>query len=113
MNSKLEEATDDMCFGDSAYPHMTRITSRNNVDKFEDINRALNGCRISIEWMFRDVAVFWKLVTKKDILKLLEGFIKCDNNLCFIFSNAHNCLNGNETSQWFRLLPPTFTLYTS
>ena len=115
MNSKLEEATDYMCFGDSAYPHMTRITSRNNVDEFEDINRALNGCRISIEWMFRDIAVFWKLVTKKDILKLLEGFIKCDNliDLCFIFSNAHNCMNGNETSQWFGLLPPTFTVYTS
>jgi hypothetical protein len=31
MNSKLEEATDYMCFGDSAYPHMARITSRNDV----------------------------------------------------------------------------------
>lgn len=49
MNSKLEEATEYMCFGDSAYPHMTRITSRNYVEEFEDINRALMGCRISIE----------------------------------------------------------------
>lgn len=115
MNSKLEEVTDFMCFGDSAYPHMSRITSRNNLDEFEDINRALNGCRISIEWMFRDIAVFWKLVAMKDILKLLDGFINCDNliDLCFIFNNAHNCMNGNETAQWFGLKPPTFPVYTS
>ena len=115
MNSKLEEATEYMCFGDSPYPHMTRITSRNNVEEFEDINRALNGCRISIEWMFRDIAVLWKFVTTKDILKLLDGFINCDNliDLCFTFSNAHNCMNGNEIAQWFGLLPPTFAVYTS
>jgi hypothetical protein len=79
MDSRLENVTEFMCLGDSAYPHMARITRRNNLDDFEDINRALNGCRISIEWMFRDITTFWKLVTCKDILKLLDGFINCDN----------------------------------
>lgn len=115
MNGKLEVATNFMCFGDSAYPHMSRITSRNNVDEFVEINKGLNGCRISIEWMFRDIATYWKLVAKSDILKLLGGFVRCDNliDLCFIYSNAHNCMNGNEISQWFELSPPTFQVYTS
>ena len=101
MDSRLEEVTEYMRFGDSAYPHMAKITSRNSLDEFEDINRALNGCGISIEWMFRDATIFWKLVACKDILNLLDGFINCDNfsNLCFIFNNAHNCMNGNEISQ--------------
>jgi hypothetical protein len=57
----------------------------------------------------------WKLVASKDILKLLDGFVNCDNllDLCFIFNNAYNCMNGNETSQWFGLLPPTIEVYTS
>ena len=115
MDSRLEEVTEFMCFGDSAYPHMARITSINNLNEFEDINRALNGCRISIEWMFRDITVLWKLVACKDILKLLDGFINCDNllDLCFIFNNAYNCMNGNETSQWFGMKPPTIHVYTS
>ena len=104
-----------ICFGDSAYPHMSRITSRNNVDLFNEINAGLNGCRITIEWMFRDLTIMWKLVASKDILKLLGGFVQCDNliDLCFIFCNAHNCMNSNEISQWFEMMPPTFTVYTS
>ena len=115
MDSALEAITHFMCYGDSAYPHMARITSRNNVDEFIEINAGLNGCRISIEWMFGDITVMWKLIDSKDILKLLDGFINCDNliDLCFIFSNAYNCMNGNEISQWFQLLPPTFAVYTS
>jgi hypothetical protein len=38
MDSRLEAVTEFMCFGDSAYPHMARITSRYNLDKFADIN---------------------------------------------------------------------------
>ena len=115
MNSILEDETMFMCFGDSVYPHMSRITSRNNVDLFNEINAGLNGCRITIEWMFRDLTIMWKLVASKDILKLLGGFVQCDNliDLCFIFCNAHNCMNSNEISQWFEMMPPTFTVYTS
>ena len=115
MNTILEADTLFMCYGDSAYPHMSRITSRNNVEMFNEINAGLNGCRITIEWMFRDLTVMWKLVASKDILKLLGGFIKCDNliDLCFLFSNAYNCMNSNEISQWFEMIPPTFTVYTS
>ena len=39
MDSRLEEVTEYMRFGDSAYPHMAKITSRNSLDEFEDINR--------------------------------------------------------------------------
>ena len=65
--------------------------------------------------MFRDITVMWKLVASKDILKLLDGFINTDNlvDLCFIFNNAYNCMNGNEISQWFQLQPPSFAIYTS
>lgn len=98
MDSRLENVSKFMCFGDSAYPHMARITSRNNLDEFDNINRDLNDCRISIEWMFRDITIFWKLVACKDILKLLDGFINCDNllDLCFIFKMLTTVLRGTK-----------------
>ena len=55
------------------------------------------------------------ITSTKYKLKLLNDFTHVDNviDAYFIFNNAWNCMNGNETSQWFGLPPPSFTTYTS
>jgi hypothetical protein len=41
------------CYGDSAYPESRRITCRRDGVEFSDLNKAMNGCRETIEWMYR------------------------------------------------------------
>ena len=59
----------------------------------------MNSCRENIEWMYRDLKIMWAITSSKYKLKLLEDFVQTDNlfDTCWIFSNALNCMNGNET----------------
>jgi hypothetical protein len=93
------------CFGDSAYQ------LHRDGDEYSDYNKAMNGCRELIEWMFRDLCQYWK----KNAFKLLLGFEKADNliDLCFNFGNAWNAMNCNLCSQWFECRPPSIYDYTS
>lgn len=102
------------CYGDSAYPISQRISCRRDGEEFTELNKAMNGCRESIEWMYRDVTQYWKIIQTKRTFRLLTGFEKADNiiDLCFQFNNAWNTMNHNECSQWFDCAPPTFEVYT-
>jgi DDE superfamily endonuclease len=112
----IENHVDDQfrCYGDSAYPETQRISCRKEGVEFTDLNKAMNGCRESIEWMYRDLNEHWKIIGRKYCFKLLTGFVAADNliDLCFTLSNAWNCLNHNECSQWFECPPPTLETYT-
>ena len=101
-------------YGDSAYIIMQNITCAADIDQFGDIRAGMNACRESIEWMYRDLKIMWAITSTKYKLKLLNEFTQVDNviDACFIFNNAWNCMNGNETSQWFRTPPPSFATYT-
>lgn len=102
------------CYGDSAYPMSQRISCRRDGEEFTELNKAMNGCRESIEWMYRDVTQYWKIIQTKRTFRLLTGYEKADNiiDLCFQFNNAWNTMNHNECSQWFDCAPPTFEVYT-
>ena len=102
-------------YGDSAYVVMQSITSADNEEAFGHIKAGMNSCRESIEWQFRDIKIMWKYTSLKYKLQLLDQFLKVDDliDTCFIFNNAWNCMNGNETSQYFKSPPPSFETYTS
>ena len=102
-------------YGDSAYIVMQNINCAADIEQFGAIRAGMNACRDSIEWMYRDLKVMWAITSSKYKLKLLDYFTHVDNMMdaCFIFSNAWNCMNGNETSQWFSTPPPSFATYTS
>jgi DDE superfamily endonuclease len=103
------------CYGDSAYPEMLRISCSRDGEDYSDYNKAMNGCRESIEWMFRDLGQYWKIIGNKNAFKLLLGFEKADNliDLCFNFGNAWNAMNYNLCSQWFECRPPSIQECTS
>ena len=75
----------------------------------------MNGCRETIEWIYRDLFQYWKVTTIKSTFTLLTGYKRADNiiDLCFILNNAYNTMNHNECSQWFSLAPPSFETYVS
>ena len=89
---------------------MQSITSSDDEEAFGDKKAGTNSCRECIEWMYRDLKILWAITSTK----LLNDFIKTDNivDTCLIF-NAWNCINGNETSQYFKSPPPSFETYTS
>ena len=45
------------CYGNSAYPQTQRITCSRDGVEFSDLKKAMNGCRESIEWMYRCIAI--------------------------------------------------------
>jgi DDE superfamily endonuclease len=62
INDRLVELTSEhppaehfSCYGDSAYPQQDRICCKRDGDEFTELNKAMNGCRESIEWMYRDL----------------------------------------------------------
>jgi hypothetical protein len=122
INDRLVELTSERppeehfsCYGDSAYPHQYRTTCNRDGDEYTELNKAMNGCRESIEWMYRDLTQYWRIIGKKHTFQLLTGFERADNiiDLCFTLNNAWNCMNHNETSQWFQCPPPSFEAYTA
>ena len=90
-----------ICYGDSAYPQMQRISCKRDGDEHTDYNAVMNGCRECIEWMYGDLTRYWKVIGKKNAFHLLTEFQKADNlmDLCFQFNNAWNTMNHNQTSQ--------------
>jgi RNase H-like domain found in reverse transcriptase len=84
-------------------------------DQFGDIKAGMYSCRELIEWMYRDIKIMWAITSGKYKLKLLEDFVQTVNliDTCWIFNNALNCMNGNETPQFFKTKPPSFATYTS
>jgi hypothetical protein len=122
INDRLVELTSERppaehfsCYGDSAYPQQDRICCKRDGDEFTELNKAMNGCRESIEWMYRDLTQYWRIIGRKNAFHLLTGFERADDliDLCFTFNNAWNTMNHNETSQWFRCPPPSFEVYTA
>ena len=122
INDRLIELTSERppaehfsCYGDSAYPQQDRIDCKRDGDEFTELNKAMNGCRESIEWMYRDLTQYWRIIGKKNTFHLLTGFERADDiiDLCFTLNNAWNTMNHNETSQWFHCPPPSFEIYTA
>ena len=111
MNNRLKGLTNFLSVGDSAYPEMDRITNISGLSA--EARQAMNGCRESIEHMFRDMGEFWKITASYKLLKMLNGGEAVLNlfDMCFVFNNLWNCKYHNQTSQWFENPPPTLQVY--
>jgi hypothetical protein len=112
MNILISELSFLMAFGDSAYHEMAGVTSGSERMTLL-MRRAMSGVREPIEWMYRDIAAFWKITAMPWIFKLLDGFDRASNvmDMCFLFNNFWNCMNHNQTSQFFECPPPSFENY--
>ena len=119
--AQLEERSYDpagnvMCiYGDPAYPlraHLQAPFKGNNLTEMQrEYNKAMSGVRISVEWLFGDIASNFKFIDFKKTQKV--GLSACGKMyaVCALLTNAHTCLYGNTTSQYFELDPPTLEEY--
>jgi hypothetical protein len=100
-------------YGDSAYATLdtSHIRARHNHEELtvrEKLeNRALSSVREIIEWDYGEVGNFFRLVSYKKVLQMMNMPVKQMYLTALILRNAFNTMQPNNTSQYFNLLPPS------
>ena len=105
-----------MCiYGDPAYPLRIRLQApfRNHAltPQMQAYNAAMSGVRTSVEWLFGDIINYFKFLDFKRNLKIQLSSVGKMYVVCAILRNALTCLYGNQTSEFFKMEPPTLQEY--
>ena len=69
-------------------------------------NKSMSEVRVSVEWLFGDIANYFKFLDFKKNLKIELSSVGKLYMVSAILRNALTCLYGNQTSQVFGLDPP-------
>ena len=76
-------------------------------------NSAMSPLRASVEWLFGDIANYFKFVDYKKDLKIGLSSVGKMYIVCSLLRNALTCLYGNTTSEFYELDPPDLQDYFS
>lgn len=116
-NFNLPDGTALCLYGDPAYPrrpHLERPHRGNQLtEQQQDENTAMSGVRQAVEWQFGKVVALWAFLDFHKNLKLFLSPVAKMYKLGALLTNCHCCLEGNQVSQYFRVLPPTLEEYLS
>ena len=91
-----------VALGDSAYSNSDYIVSIEG-------GRGMSSVRECIEWDYKDMKMQWKYCDYKHCLKLRKQPVGKIFFVCLFLRNAHNTMNGSQTSAYFNMPPPTFS----
>ena len=88
---------DPMCiFGDPAYPLRIRLQvpfcEANLTQPMQDFNKSMSLVQVSVEWLFGDIANYFKFLDFKKNLKIGLSQIGKMYIVCAILRNALTCL---------------------
>lgn len=67
-----------------------------------DFNKSMNSVKESVEWLFNDIATYFKFINFKNNLKIGLNSVGKMYVVCAILRNALTCLYGNQTSIFFQ-----------
>ena len=70
--------------------------------------RGMAAIREPIEWDYKDLKTMWKYLDYKHVLHLKKQPVAKIVFVCMLLRNAHVCMNGNQTAQYFHCQPPSF-----
>lgn len=90
-------------FAKAAGQTLTRAQTR--------VNRRLSKARIANEWIFGRIGSLWPYVASKTNMVLGRGTPGCVFIVATLLTNALTCLEGNNTSKYFGVLPPSLERY--
>ena len=104
-----------MCiYGDPAYPLRIHLhapfCNRVLTPQMQAYNSAMSEVRSSVEWLFGDVINYFKFLDFKN-LKIGLSSVGKMYVVCALLRNALTCLYGNQTSEFFKLDPPSLQGY--
>lgn len=105
-----------MClYGDPAYPLRIHLQApfRNAVltHAMQAFNSSMSAVRVSVEWLFGDIVNYFKFMDFHKNLKIGLSSVGKMYIVSALLRNAHTCCNGNQTSEYFNLEPPTLEEY--
>ena len=105
-----------MClYGDPAYPLRIHLQApfRNAVltPAMEAFNSSMSAVGESVEWLFGDIVNYFKFMDFRKSLKIGLSSVGKMYIVSALLRNAHTCFNGNRTSEYFNLEPPTLEEY--
>lgn len=103
-------------YGDPAYPHRVhlqrpfarRAAMAQNEQAF---TQSMSMVRVSVEWVFGDIANYFKFIDFKKSLKIGLSAVGKYYVICALLRNALTCLYGNNTSAYFQVVPPSLADY--
>lgn len=75
------------------------------------VNLRLSKARIANEWIFGRIGSLWPYVASKTNMALGRGTPGSVFITAALLTNALTCLEGNNTSKYFNLIPPTLEDY--
>jgi hypothetical protein len=77
----------------------------------EEINRRLSKTRIANEWIYGRIGALWPYVATKKKMAIGRGTPGSTYVVAALLTNALTCLEGNNTSKYFNLTPPSLEDY--
>ena len=105
-----------MClYEDLAYPHRVHLQSPyRNAEispQMQDFNKSTSSVRVSVEWLFGDIANYFRFMDFKKNLKIGLSSVGKFYIVSALFRNALTCMYLNQTSKFFGVEPPTLFEY--
>ena len=104
-------------YGDPAYPLGVHLQCpfRHGVptDEMKAYNASMSAIRSSVKCLFGDIINYFKNLDLKKNLKIGLSSVGKMYIVSALLQNALTCLNGNQTSSFFDLEPPTPEEYFS
>ena len=104
---------DILCiYGDPAYPlrpHLMGLYRDHPLTpQMRSFNKAMSEARVSVEWLFSDIAESFKFIDYKKNLKLGMSAVGKQYKCSF---QEHPHMYGNTTSNFFEVQPPSLLQY--
>lgn len=104
-------------WGDPGYNNRwyleTPFQGANLTPAQQALNTAMSSVRITVEWAFKEVKLYWASVDYKRKLRLFESPIAMIYQAAVLLTNLRNCFYPNQLSRYFNCAPPTFEEYIS
>ena len=66
----------------------------------------MSSTRVSAEWVFGDITIFFKFLNFRKNLKIKLSAVCKIYTVCVLLHNARSCFYGTSTENYFGLQPP-------
>eukprot|EP00171_Calliarthron_tuberculosum_P001528 IDg1528t1 len=76
-------------------------------------NLAMSKVRVTVEWVFKKVKLYWTTLDFKRKLRIAEAPVGTLYICGMLLTNMRNCIYPNTISQYFNCTPPTLEQYLS
>ena len=98
--------------GFTTHTHTTAAYHGANVTAEQhDVNRVMSTLRITEEWDFGKLKKRCPLLNRKNVMHIQKSPVLRMIRVAVLLTNAHTCMRGSQTGEYFNCSPPVFEDY--